>query len=379
MAPKSYSAFCGKADNNPQTTEEDRREFAQLATANFDTTTANSMNEDELLKEVMMDVGPLNGMNGGLVTFMETPDVLGGTLQFLHGVSLHTARDANRNVAFVYYGDVEDGNVESIPFVKGLLAEADEVTTLDTMERLVTKFNNDDALDLVGPFADNAAHTKKIITRKCMFLPFALVLSVIGRNLTPRAAVQVLVPLMAALELVLPQLTHFLLAACTKAADNNPPVTVQDQTEVGLIHTRPRMILVDNARRASVLHRQLPALSPSGSDLGNSVAALTNISISTEGLRTSLERNINQRRLDIVEKAKPTSVESKFPYQFDSILKATGVEREEDLPEIWHQMANRKRDGEPLFSMLQTQVSKEANHFEQPAMQVTVVLSLIHI
>ena len=146
---------------------------------------------------------------------------------------------------------------------------------------------------------------------------------------------------MAALELVLPQLTHFLLAACTKAVNNDPPVTVQEPSEVGLIHARPRMIMVDNAWRASILHRQLPALSPSGSDLGNSVAALTNISISTEGLRTSLDRSMNQRRLDIVEKAKPTSVETKFPYQFDSILKATGVEREVDLPEIWHQMANR--------------------------------------
>ena len=185
MAPKSYSTFCGKAENNPQGSEEDRREFAQLATANFDTTTVNSMNEDELLKEVMMDVRPLNGMNSGLVTFMETPDVPGGTLQFLHGVSLHTALDANRNVAFIYYGEVEDGNVESISFLKGLLAKADEVNTLDTMERLVTQFNNDDALALVGPFADNVAHTTKITTRKCMFLPFALVSSVIGRNFTP--------------------------------------------------------------------------------------------------------------------------------------------------------------------------------------------------
>ena len=42
------------------------------------------------------------------------------------------------------------------------------------------------------------------------------------------------------------------------------------------------------------------------------------------------------------------------------------------MPEIWRQMANRKRNGEPLFSMLQTQVSKEANHFEQPAIKVIV-------
>ena len=227
MAPtKTYRAFCGKAGNNPQSSEEDRKEFAESATANFDTTTTNSKNKDELLTEVMMDVGPLSGKNGGLITFMETTDVPGGTLQLLHGTSLYTTRDDNRNVAFIYYGDVEDGGNESIPFLKGLLAEADEVNTLNSIDQLVIQFNNNEALDLVDPFADTAAHTKKITTRECMFLPFALISSAIGRNLTPRAAFQVLVPLMAALEFNLLQLTHFLLAAWTRTIDNYPPVMV---------------------------------------------------------------------------------------------------------------------------------------------------------
>ena len=93
--PKTYRAFCGKAENNPQSSEEDRKDFAQLATSNFDTTTTISMNEDVLLVEVMMDVGPVSGMNGGLITFTETTDVPGGTLQFLHSVSLHTTHSDN--------------------------------------------------------------------------------------------------------------------------------------------------------------------------------------------------------------------------------------------------------------------------------------------
>ena len=192
--PRNYRDFCGKAENNPDSSEEDRKEFAQLATANFDTTTANSLNEDLLSIEVLMDVGPASGMKGGLITFMETIDEPGGTLQFLHGVSLYTTPGDNRNVPFIYYGDVEDGEVESIPFMKALLAETDEVNALNTMDRLVTQFSNDENLVLVGPFADAAANTKKIITRKSMYLPFALVSQVIGRNLTPRQAVQVLVP-----------------------------------------------------------------------------------------------------------------------------------------------------------------------------------------
>ena len=99
--PKTYRAFCDKAENNPQSSEEDRKNFAELATSNFDTTTTNSKNEDNLLVEVMMDVVPSSGMNGGLITFMETTDVPGGTLQFLHGVSLHTTPGDNRNVPFI--------------------------------------------------------------------------------------------------------------------------------------------------------------------------------------------------------------------------------------------------------------------------------------
>ena len=115
MAPKTYRALCENPDNDPYSSEAERKDFAQLATALFDTTTNTSKNEDQLLPEVMMDVGPANGMNGGLVVFMERRDHLGGTLQFLHNIALHTSGD-NHNVAFAYFGDVEDGGVESVPF-----------------------------------------------------------------------------------------------------------------------------------------------------------------------------------------------------------------------------------------------------------------------
>ena len=131
--PKTYLAFCERAENNPHSSEEDRNDFAQLATTHFDTTTANSKNEDQLLVEVMMDVGPANGMKSGLVAFMEACDKLGGTLQFLHNVSLHTSGE-NCNVAFAFFGDVEEGEVKSVPFQKGLLGETDAVFAPKTME-----------------------------------------------------------------------------------------------------------------------------------------------------------------------------------------------------------------------------------------------------
>mmetsp|Transcript_42607 Transcript_42607/g.48267 ORF Transcript_42607/g.48267 Transcript_42607/m.48267 type:complete len:191 (-) Transcript_42607:1462-2034(-) len=147
-SPKTYSALCEKAKNNPHSSEEGRNDFAQLATAHFDTTTNTSKNKDQLLVEVMMDVGPASGMNGGLIAFIEKCDKLGGTLQFLHNVSLHTSGE-NCNVTFAYFGDVEEGEFESVPFQKNLLGEADSVIVLDSMDQLVSKFANDEALDLV--------------------------------------------------------------------------------------------------------------------------------------------------------------------------------------------------------------------------------------
>ena len=58
----------------------------------------------------------------------------GGILQFPNGVSLHTNPGDNQNVLFIYFGDIKDGEVESIPFLKTLLAEADKVIALNTMD-----------------------------------------------------------------------------------------------------------------------------------------------------------------------------------------------------------------------------------------------------
>ena len=82
--PKTYLALCEKAEKNPHSSEEDRNDFAQLATSHFDTTTTNttttSKKKDQLLVEIIMDLGLASGMNGGLIVFMEKRNKLGGTL-----------------------------------------------------------------------------------------------------------------------------------------------------------------------------------------------------------------------------------------------------------------------------------------------------------
>ena len=226
MAPKkTYRDFCGDPSNDPSGTAEERVEFSRLTAALYDTTINTSKNEDQLLVEVMTDMGPATGINGGLIVFVEETDKLGGAIQVLHNVTVNPRGD-HRNVAFIYYNDVEDVAVESIPFQKALLAETDDVIIPNTMTRLLQQFTTDENLDLVGPYAEGAPFTKKITIRNTMFLPFALIPYVMGQNLTSKSAICILVPVMNSLGLELPQLTDFLLVACTKTTDNNPPVTV---------------------------------------------------------------------------------------------------------------------------------------------------------
>ena len=90
MVPKkSYLDLCGDPSNDPFATSEERVKFSTLTAARYDTTAPNSKNEDQLLVEVLIDLGPATGMNGGLIVFVEEIDKLGGTLQVLHNITVN--------------------------------------------------------------------------------------------------------------------------------------------------------------------------------------------------------------------------------------------------------------------------------------------------
>ena len=63
--------------------------------------------------------------------------------------------------------------------------------------------------------------------------------------------------------------------------DSNPPVIVQDKSEVGLEHQLQRLFKVDNACKIHILYKQPPALQPGGLDLGHTVS-IQNIAASTK-------------------------------------------------------------------------------------------------
>ena len=197
---QTYNTFCEDPTNNPSGTEAERIKFATLTSAISDTTTNTSKNEDQMLTQVMTDMGPATGMNGGLIVFVEAINKLGGTIQVLHNIAVHPSGDQH-NVPFVFYNDVKDWAVESVTFQKYLLAKTDEVIVLDKIERLFQYFTTNETINIVGPYVAGKALTKNTTTRNTMFLPFILFPYVMGYNLTPKSAIRILVPVMHSLGL----------------------------------------------------------------------------------------------------------------------------------------------------------------------------------
>ena len=172
MAPnKTYLTLCGDSTNDPVDTPAGRIQYATSTAARYDTTSPNSKNEDLMLVEALTDLGPAAGMNGGLIVFVEETDQLGGTLQVIHNITPNPGDD-HRNVVFAYYNDVEEGEVESNPFLKSVLAETEEVNVPLTTTRLNQLYTTTETLELVGPFADGDPFTKKITTRNATLYPF---------------------------------------------------------------------------------------------------------------------------------------------------------------------------------------------------------------
>ena len=91
-----------------------------------------------------------------------------------------------------------------------------------------------------------------------------------------------------------------------------------------------------------------------------------------EGVRVAFMNNTNQHFNDVEERKKATTIREKNPHFLDCILELCDVENEEDLPAIWNQMVNLKRGSKPRITLFQTEASKEATHFRQIPMCVSV-------
>ena len=168
------------------------------------------------------------------------------------------------------------------------------VITPDSMNRMLELFAADSNADLVGPFVAGAAATKKTQTRNSMYIPFTLLSYLIGKKLTPKAAIHILVPVMSSLGIECPPLIDFLLASATFTTGNDTnPVTLQDDTDLGL-DPPLRLFSVINYRRQSILYVQLPALQPGVGGPSKATTALLEASHAISEMRFAVVADKDQ-------------------------------------------------------------------------------------
>ena len=82
----TYSSLCEDPERDPAGVEDDMIESVEITMSFWDTSSPNSKNSDDLQKDVLLDLGIANRMNGGIGVFVETTDHPGGTLQVLHNI-----------------------------------------------------------------------------------------------------------------------------------------------------------------------------------------------------------------------------------------------------------------------------------------------------
>ena len=75
----------------------------------------------------------------------------------------------------------------------------------------------------------------------------------------------------------------------------------------------------------------------------------------------------DQRCIESENCKKPITIRERYPSTHDRILKLNNVEDKEDLPVLWYQMTNWRKDGESLLVSMQNQVTISANHYDKNA------------
>ena len=161
------------------------------------------------------------------------------------------------------------------------------------------------------------------------------------------------------------------MAEVTFTTGNNVPVTLQDDTDLG-VNPPLRLFDVINHRQQTILYVQLPALCPGTGGQFEATSALQDVSHAISKMRFAVVEDKNHLCIDAEDQRRPKTITERYPSQHDCILKLNHVDDEKDLPPIWHQMANWKKDGESLLMSLQNQVMLTANHYDKKAFRLKV-------
>lgn len=110
-----YRILCENPENDLSGVVDNMLESIEITSSFWHSAANNYKNEVKLLKNAKLDFEISNGMNGGVIVFVENVNKAGGTLQVIHNICKHQRRTYH-GVLFAYFNIVRDSKMDVIPF-----------------------------------------------------------------------------------------------------------------------------------------------------------------------------------------------------------------------------------------------------------------------
>ena len=316
---------------------------AAIATVLYDHRASNRPRSTPALLTVIEDTFGRPVVPGAMIMFEKRAGSATGQLQVLHGFWKYKSSIMNPSPfdgkTYAYVGDVQGTVIRSVEFDCSQLELTDTVTVAADTTYQNQLYVDNPSLDLLPAHPPGAPNTRTIRTRKAMYLPFPLVEPIIGcQGLTARQVYHALQPLIASKNWTAccSKVLDFLMIAGTTPYGATEPANLVDSIEGGVVPTEVMFHM-----QKEVLHRYLPQLNPiniSSSGANDRLASVL------EDFSTMQATDMQQKADARAAKLAPTDIPTRFgPVVTDRILKTTHVVCWSDAPEIYGELAGRKK------------------------------------
>lgn len=365
MADPAYdpsSAAAGASAGTGAEAELDPTEGYLAIFARWRSSGENVPTTEQVHRDLLTDFDTTIGAVGYFVASATSP--VTGILKVTHGYRTFSGpptSTTDRGRTFAYVGDVVGGTdldtFELDPSQLGCTPETRCAPSPELhMELLEATAEGTPA---IGPIADEdlpGVTVASLKTRRAMFIPYGLVEYVLDKDLTARAAFEILWPVIQAkgwTHCTRP-LVEFLMVSTTLHSTDFPPRTMC--LTLGLGPTSSAAVLAE--RRDRVLLQQLPALRPSnggglgsGGPLPQQMNGMSHMDPFMAALIAQVAQLNDHTRIDREDRreyrekaALPKTVRERFQdYVTDKLMSLTDSVLDEDLPRIYHALAGRQK------------------------------------
>jgi hypothetical protein len=202
-------------------------------------------------------------------------------------------------------------DISTVVFDENQLAITANIIVLGSADRMLQLLADEPTKELFGPFEASEANVRTTKCRSMAYIPYDLIDSLLGANVTARQANELIVPVLvdAGLADVCEPLIEFLTIALVEPnATRSTPLTVQTLVGVWGYIPSPAAIIF---RRQSIMYRDLPGLRPT-TTYGPGDPAMLNIARSVRDFVSYASTDRTDRALAREESRRPKTVRERM-------------------------------------------------------------------